>query len=654
MATPAAAAAGVVAPFTSSSACSFYSLTAAGLVESVESSLRVVWHWDRDDEVDPRASEADQQMRGGCHCIVQMQVADTMDDDSRAPTAAEAEPDEAHAGTQHEVGRLLRDRSASTGAGVLAEGSESAAHLPVESAPSQKRRKITSERFAAGSTAEDAPAALPTLDAAPVLPAAVHGVVDLDSLSPSVVFTSILTSRVLSRATILIPQSARFHRLFYSYYDLFIVRQQSEHHWRTDGCPVWLHRFELNLFNQRLAAMRTLAAEDASEASFSSVTTCTPLAYSTPFSSALEWSLLRSWRASPFDFALDDVPAKFPIFIANYSNSMHQQPSDSSAPADSAPWVGDLLVLPLRTIHGVLSSSPSACSVRLKYFLGYYIDLPAKDDASGFAIGHGPGRSDAREYEERAAWAREDEASDEVKEEWRRIRLDEEAWTLWRGDQAKSTSIDGAQSKVRLPIGVEVSLQKKASAELAHQQRQSLQLLSDLQRHSCSLVRGIFPSSLSTAGRTLSYLHRLLRLPGDFSLTSTAPFHARAFHDAAVRHQFGLTTTHLRRQPNDHTSTHVQASHGNTAYGAYCAAAVEASLFLQPLVHTIWKDWRLGQPAPAEGQATDSRPPRLRTIEIGYQAPLPPAPLTSAQTSQSVGAPPAANKPSQRSSKKRR
>jgi hypothetical protein len=583
---------------------SFFSVSDPTLIAIIESQIRVQWHWDRDDEVDPRSAQAADLMLGGCHCIVQMQVAEQ---------------------SKEEEDAQMQDSSAEE----QKSSSTSTEEEPSRETSASKRRKISSDRFvpAAENEAAAASSDSTTSSTVPTIPPVIDGVLSLDSLPSSFVFTHILTPRVLSRATILIPHSAKFHRLFYTYYDLFIVQQQTEHAWRTEGCPVWLHRFELNLFNQRLERMRQISLNQASEASGQAE----PQTYPSPFSDALEKALTRQWRASPsFDFDLKDVPQRFPIFIANYSETARPPNASSTAAPSSSPdaWVGDLLVLPLRTIHAVLSSSPSSRSIRLKYFLGFYTQLPAmqKEDESGFAVGHGPGRREAREYEAAAAWNQESgETSKAAKDEWSGIRMDEAAWRLWRGEQQPKVVQEGdaASTVAHLPIAIDVKLKDKSPAEITHQLAQSRQLLQDLHRHSCALVRGIFPSSMQTSQRTLAYLHRLMRLPPDFSLTSTSPFHALAFHDARYRSQFGVRAEHLRRDAKDHASTHVQASHGNTAYGAYCAPAVEAALFLQPLVKMIWTEWELGVTSSGDGSLGFPPSPRLRTIEVGYQAPLP-------------------------------
>jgi len=345
----------------------------------------------------------------------------------------------------------------------------------------------------------------------------------------------------------------------------------------------------------------------------------------------LERSLLDRWceELRRLEVNMRACPDVFPIFLANYSDRCALTPprqprcskasngasisvsaavvaetedeeAEIEADADeSAPWVGDLLVFPLRTIHAVLDARASGERLRLKFFLGVYgsfpLPPPERQCPTGIAVAHGPERAAARAFERAFA---EGEGRALVRQQWADVRLDRAAWQLWQGEGAAVTTAAGGvagtdqgRARVELPVGVTVDLVEKSAGEVRRQTAQCGQLLGDLQRHGCALVRGALPPSLSTGRGALSYLHALMRLPSRFSLSSTRPFDALALHDPRRRSAAGLGAQQLRRDPRDQRSTHVQASHGNTAYGALCAPAIEAALFLQPLIRTVWGSW---------------------------------------------------------------
>ena len=629
----------------SSAAASFYSLRSPALLDWIQRRLRVQWHYDRDDQQQIGAPDRSGQMRGGCHAIVHMQVAEqptgpaSLEErcsQSQATAAASSDTKEAdsRAHKKHKRQHLpSHDTDSATAAGAAAAAASS---LPSPTAPALSESPQPTIR-------------------------------DLDAEPLDFVLSHVLTPAFLSRATIVIPHSARWHALFYSYYRLFIAEQQSQHVWRTDGCPVWLYQFDLNLFNYRLKALKHRSASGSDEcdaSTSSSITICKPLPYTSPFAVSLERTLVARWHTELLALQVDlaSCPTSFPIFIANYSNECvlgsaapsdrRMQLADGAQPSNSAasePWVGDLLVFPLRTIHAVLDSDERGQCVRLKFYLGVYSHYPVPPEEercpTGFCVAHGPDRAAARAFERAYA---EGEGRLEVQRQWTDVRLDEAAWKLWQGNDASSNS---ESHTVSLPAGVQVQLTEKKAAETSHQFHQCAQLLSDLQEHSCSLIRGVFPASLNTARGTLEYLHSLMGLPAHFSLTSTRPFHARAFHDARLRGQVGLEARHLRRDTHDQRSTHIQASHGNTAYGALCAPAVEAALFLQPLLHIVWQEWRLGlsTAAVAAGASTSSNQQedelaaaRLYTLEVAYQAPLPEAHTVGPNSNASSSSPAAA------------
>jgi len=90
---------------------------------------------------------------------------------------------------------------------------------------------------------------------------------------------------------------------------------------------------------------------------------------------------------------------------------------------------------------------------------------------------------------------------------------------------------------------------------------------------------------------------------------------------AAARDRRHLDLTHLRRDVKDPFSTHFQASHGNTGYGAFCPAALRACYSVLAFVQAVHQRWFEEEQRPMHGGPVP--PPRLFTVQMALQAPIP-------------------------------